>query len=380
MRPLSVVHVCTVDITARILLLPQLRALREEGLDVAVICAPGDGGAELEGYGIRYIPWPSATRQWDLGSDARAFLELIRILREERFSVVHTHNPKPGVLGRVAARLAGVPRVLNTVHGYFATPEDPARRRVPVMAAEWAASRFSDLELFQSREDLAWAQAKRIVPLGRARYLGNGVDLSLFRPAEDGAVIRSARERLGIDPERIVVGIVGRMVQEKGFSEFFEASRLLVEAGLPVQCVAIGEPDSDKRDLIDQAAIDAAGDHVRFVGFQEDMPSALRALDVFVLPSWREGLPRSAIEAAATGLPLVLTDIRGCREVVSDEENGYLVPVRSPEILFRRLGALVNDGALRAKMGRSSRLRAEREFNENRVIETILDATCNAIS
>ena len=131
----SVAHVCTVDVTARALLLPQLTGLRDDGWQVSVVCAPGAGTAQLERQGIRHVPWPSATRAWDPRADARAFLELVRIFRRERFDVVHTHNPKPGVLGRVAARIAGVPRVLNTVHGYYAAPGDRLSRVVPVMSA-----------------------------------------------------------------------------------------------------------------------------------------------------------------------------------------------------------------------------------------------------
>ncbi|MDP9251199.1 MAG: glycosyltransferase, partial [Chloroflexota bacterium] len=134
---ISVAHVCTIDVTARKLLLPQLLALRDEGFDVAVVCAPSPDVNELTHQGIRHVPWPSATRAWAPLSDLKAFTELLRIFRRERFDVVHTHNPKPGILGRIAARAAGVPHVINTVHGFYATPDDRVARRLPVMVAEW---------------------------------------------------------------------------------------------------------------------------------------------------------------------------------------------------------------------------------------------------
>ena len=124
-----IVHVATVDLTLRFLLLPQLVALRDAGFDVATISAPGPWVADIEAEGIRHIPWHHATRAWDPREDILAFRELLSIFRRERFDLVHTHNPKPGVMGRVAARLCGVPHVANTVHGFYATPEDRLSKR-----------------------------------------------------------------------------------------------------------------------------------------------------------------------------------------------------------------------------------------------------------
>ena len=162
-----IAHVATVDLTHRFLLLPQLVALREAGHDVTAIGAPGPWVSDVEEAGIRYVPWTTVTRAWNPRADVRAMAELVSILRRERFDAVHTHNPKPGAMGRVAARVLGVPVVLNTVHGLWATPEDSVAKRMPVLGAEWMAARCSDLELYQSGEDLAWARRLRIVTPAR---------------------------------------------------------------------------------------------------------------------------------------------------------------------------------------------------------------------
>ena len=138
---LKVAHLTTVDLTLRFLLLGQLRRLRDEGFEVTGISAPGPWTAELEAEGIRHLPWPHATRSWDPRADARAFAELLAILRRERFDVLHTHNPKPGVLGRLAGRLTGVPVVVNTVHGLYATPDDRLAKRALVLGMERLAAR-----------------------------------------------------------------------------------------------------------------------------------------------------------------------------------------------------------------------------------------------
>ncbi|MGH2814899.1 MAG: glycosyltransferase, partial [Actinomycetota bacterium] len=127
--PLRVAHLTTTDLTLRYLLLGQLRRLAAEGYQVTGISAPGPNGAALEAEGIRFVPWRNATRAWNPVADVKALAELVALLRRERFDLVHTHNPKPGVLGRVAARAAGVPLVVNTVHGLYTTPEDRLRKR-----------------------------------------------------------------------------------------------------------------------------------------------------------------------------------------------------------------------------------------------------------
>ena len=371
-----IAHVATVDLTHRFLLLPQLVALRDAGHDVTAIGASGPWVPEIEKEGIRYVPWTSVTRAWDPGADLRAFVELVAILRRERFDAVHTHNPKPGAMGRLAARALRTPVVLNTVHGLWTTPEDPLAKRFPVLTAEWLAARCSDLELYQSGEDLAWARRLRIVGRSRSRHLGNGVDLERFTPARAGSEeARKLRAELGIGEDELVVGTVGRMVREKGFLELFRAARIVRERVPLARFLVLGEGDADKPDAIAAAEVESAREDVLFTGWRDDVAELMSVMDVFALPSWREGMPRSAIEAAASGLPLVLTDIRGCREVVRDGVEGLLVPVRDPEALADALTRVLEDPALRSRMGAAARRRAETEFDQRRVVATVVGET-----
>jgi glycosyltransferase involved in cell wall biosynthesis len=299
----------------------------------------------------------------------------VRIFRAERFDVVHTHNPKPGVLGRVAARLARVPRVINTVHGYYAAPGDPLTRVVPVMMAEWIASRCSDVELFQSGEDFRWARRLHLGRRDRSLVLGNGVDLSRFPAALDEAAAAALRADLGIAEGDLVVTTVGRMVREKGIDELVEAARAVRAAEPRVRFLAIGPLDADKLDALSVADIEAARGDVIFAGWRDDVADVMAISDVFVLASWREGMPRSAIEAAASGLPSVLTDIRGCREVVRDGIEGRLVPPKAPARLAAAIIELVQDRDARERMGKAARTRAEQTFDERRVVSTVVNVT-----
>jgi glycosyltransferase involved in cell wall biosynthesis len=357
------------------LLLPQLIGLRDEGWQVSVVCAPGAGTSQLESEGIRHVPWPSATRAWDPRADARAFVELVRIFRAERFDVVHTHNPKPGVLGRIAARIARVPRVLNTVHGYYAAPGDRLARVAPVMTAEWLAARCSDVELFQSGEDQRWARRLHVARPGRSVLLGNGVALDRFPSTLDDASAAALRADLGIDDGELVVTTVGRMVREKGIVEFVDAAHAVRAAEPRVRFVVVGPLDADKHDALSSVDIDRASGDVTFAGWRDDVADVMAVSDVFVLASWREGMPRSAIEAAASGLPSVLTDIRGCREVVRDGIEGKLVPPQSPDLLAAAILSLVRDPEARERMGKAARARAEQSFDERRVVSTVVSVT-----
>jgi len=373
-RPYRVAHVTTVDLTLRFLLLEQLRRLRDEGFIVAGISAPGRWLETLRDESIEPIPWRSATRAWNPIGDVRAFAELVAILRRGRFDVVHTHNPKPGLMGRVAARLAGVPVVVNTVHGFYATPGDPLHRRLPILALEWLAARFSDAELYQSGEDLSWARRLHIAPAARQRHLGNGTDLTRFdASAVDASRLAALREELGLPSEGPVVGMVGRLVREKGYGEFFAAARAIRARYPEVSFISIGPLDPEKGDAISEAERETAAPDVVFAGFRQDVRDLLALMDVFVLPSWREGMSRSAIEAAAMGRAMVLTDIRGCREVARDGVEALLVPPKSPRRLASAIDQLLGDADLRARLSAAARERALRLFDERAVADRVVD-------
>jgi glycosyltransferase involved in cell wall biosynthesis/ribosomal protein S18 acetylase RimI-like enzyme len=374
-RPYRVAHVTTVDLTLRFLLLEQLRRLRDEGFEVTAISAPGAWVDDLRAEGIEHVPWHNATRAWSPAADVRAFGELLTILRRGRFDVVHTHNPKPGLMGRVAARLAGVPAIVNTVHGYWATPDDPPRKRVPVMTLEWIAARLSHAELFQSAEDLAWARRLRIGRASRAHLLGNGTDLRVFDPdAVPAARLGELRRELGIAPDAMVVGMVGRLVREKGYEEYFRAARAIRARRPDAVFLAVGPFDPDKGDALSGADRTGVGQDVLFTGYRSDVRDLLALMDVFVLPSWREGMPRSAIEAAAMGRAMVLTDIRGCREVARDGVEALLVPARDAGRLTTAIERLLADDDLRSRLSAAARARALERFDERAVADRVLGA------
>jgi glycosyltransferase involved in cell wall biosynthesis len=369
---LKVAHLTTVDLSLRFLVFSQLRSVVSLGGEAVGISAPGRWVEDLQRSGIRHLPLNSSTRGVAPLADFRSAWQLWRILRRERFDVLHTHNPKPGLYGRILGRLAGVPIVVNTVHGLYATEDDAVAKRAVVYLLEALASRFSDAELVQSREDLRLIHRLHLAPPGRALWLGNGIDLARFGPHTSAGPDRAdVRRSLGLHEDEIVVGMVGRLVREKGYPEFFEA---VSQLGDGYVAVVVGPIDPDKADSLDPTLIESARSNgTRFLGMRPDIHHLYRAMDIFVLPSHREGFPRAAMEAAATGLPIVATDIRGCREVVDDGVNGLLVPVRKPAELAAAIRRLGEDRSLREVMGRAGRHKALLDFDERRVVDTVVD-------
>ena len=373
LRGKRLVHVTTVDMSLVLLLGRQLREFAQIGMDVIGVSASGPYVPELESWGIRHIPLQHATRSAAAGQDILAFFELRQLLRRIRPDIVHTHNPKPGLYGRLAARTIGVPGVVNTVHGLYASPDDRALTRGAVYSLERLASLCSAAELVQNVEDFTLLD-RLGVPQKKLVLLGNGVDLERFRPAATPSQRRVARDQLGVRGDGVVVGIVARLVWQKGFRELFAAADILRNRCPNVRFVVVGDTDPDKSDAIGSVERDLAQHRGRivFAGSRDRMEEVYRAFDLFVLPSHREGFPRSAMEAAASGLPVIATDIRGCREVVTHGLTGLLVPLRDPSRLAAAVEELASDADLRRRMGEAGRRKAEAEFDDRTVIAKTL--------
>lgn len=355
-----------------LLLLPQLVAFQRAGYEVIGVSAAGPWVSTLEEAGIEHVELRGSTRSSDLRSDLRAASGLVGTLRALRPDLLHTHNPKPGVYGRIIGRALGVPGVVNTVHGLYAQPDDPLPKRAAVYAIERIAAACSHAELVQSPEDVATLRSLR-VPEDRLHLLGNGIDLSRFDPHVRDASRKRIRRELGIDDDVVLLGAIGRLVVEKGYRELFAAVVELRTLCPQARLLVVGPHDPEKADALTEDEIAAAEHHgVLFAGLRHDVESLYAAMDVYVLASHREGWPRSAMEAAAMGCPIVATDIRGCRQVVDHSRTGLLVPPGDPVALEAALRALVQDGRRRRSMGVAARAKAVDEFDDRTQVRRTL--------
>ncbi len=363
---MKVVEVINVDFSLRHFLLPLMRGIRARGHDVVGVAADGPLLAEVRAEGFRIEAAPFVRRVSPL-AQMRAFRALVALLRRERPDLVHGHMPISGFLARLAAVVAGVPRVAYTCHGFLFNQPGPWPRRAVSLAMEWLGGRMTDVFLTVSDEEAA--DARRLGIARGAVSVRNGRDPALFRP--DPAARVRIRAGLGVPEGRVVIVAVSRLVRHKGYPELLAAMRDVPGAELWV----VGERLATDRgeDLSPLFAEAEAAGRVRRLGYRSDVAAVLAAADVFVLPSHFEGLPMSIIEAMLAGLPVVATGIRGPREQVVDGVTGLLVPPGVVPPLATALNRLVADPALRAGMGAAGRSRAVERYDEARIVARTLD-------
>ncbi len=371
---MKICQLCAVDFTLHRFLRPLILAERDAGHEVVGVCADGPLLARVRDAGVRVETVPFS-RDFNLARHARAYRRLIALFRAERFDMVHAHTPIASLIGRLAAWRAGVPRIVYTAHGFYFHERMAWPKRALFIALEWLAGRVTDVLFTQAEEDAETARRHNLCPDGIIEAIGNGVDVTRFAPAtDDGAGRRALRESLDTSDAAVVIVSIGRLVAEKGYPELFEAMRD-VDAHIWV----VGERlASDHARSIDDAVARAQADpslgqRLRLLGTRDDVPALLRAADVFVLASHREGMPRSIIEAMMIGLPVVATDIRGAREEVVAGETGALVPVADARALGAAIDRLVIDLKLRESWGAAGRARATAHYDERRIIARQLD-------
>ena len=375
---MKVAHVTTVGISLYGLLLNQMRSLREAGYEVVAISSPSSFAPAIEAAGVHHISVP-ITRNITPIADLISLWRLWRVMRRERFAIVHTHTPKAGLLGQLAARLAGVPLVINTVHGFYLySGMHPVARRIYLLLERLAAT-CSDRILSQNAEDIETAIREGVCRREKITFLGNGIDLTQFNPgAISTEAVQKLRADLGLQPDALVVGFVGRLAaKRKGFADFLAAAQEISAQVPDCQFLVVGESDRGKPDAMEACAAGVRGIAERcvFAGQRDgsELPCFYKLMHVLVLPSIFEGLPRVVMEASAMGVPAVVTDVKGNREAVLHGCNGLLVPLGDVSALATAVVRVLTDRELAAQMGVKGRAIALERFDEQATFTSVKD-------
>ncbi|HEX9780861.1 MAG TPA: glycosyltransferase [bacterium] len=347
-----------------------MRGQQAAGFDAELACA--DGGpllwlAERQGMTVRrlrHMVWPIHPIR-----DALALCELRRLMREGEYALVHTHNSKAGFLGRLAARLAGVPAVVHTIHGYAFHDQEPPWRRALFRTLERLAAGWCDRLVAISEPLVEWTVAARIAPRTKLVKIYSGIDLEAFRAPVDAAAVRRS---LGLPPDAFVVGEVAKLWAGKGHDVLLRAAAALARAVPSLRVLLVGE-GSLRAELERVAEELGIRDRVVFAGFREDIPALTRAMDVAVLPSLFEGMGRAVLEAQAAGRPVVASRVGGVPELIEDGRTGLLVPPGDAGALERALEALANDAGQRARLGATAQQSVDARFSAERMVSQLVD-------
>jgi glycosyltransferase involved in cell wall biosynthesis len=370
----KVLQICRAGETLRRFVLPLIEALATEGFQVEAAASIDEHSLRLkkEGYAVHFIP---LKRTFNAVNHLVTFMHLLWIIKKGKYSYIHTHGVLAGLIGNLAARIAGIKNIFYTPHGlqsYEASPlSKPFYRLCDIISIL-----LSDVVFCTGKEEL-WGSF--INSMGFKKELvylpGVGINTSKFLlpPEEKQKRRKVTREKLNIGESEKVVIIVARLVKHKGVYEFLEAVRILYQRDSGIRALIVGD-GPERRKMEEFVNSNSLKGVVHILGEREDVPDLLCASDVFVLPSYGfgEGLPIAPLEAMAIGLPVVLTDVKGCREEVKDGVNGFLVPPKDPLALAEALWRILNDPMWAQKMGENGKMMSK-EFDRRKIMQTIIE-------
>ena len=378
----KLIRITTVPISFKVLLKGQLRFMASNGFDVKGVSSEGEELKEVrenEGIVMEAI---NMSRKITPFQDLKSLWEMWNFLRKEKPQIVHTHTPKAGIIGMLAARLAGVPYRLHTVAG------------LPLIEATGTKRKILNFV-----EKLTYSSATRVYPNSKGLYdfilqnnftqsnklkiiangSSNGINTTFFNPAQVSEIEKVAlREKLNIQPDDFVFVFVGRIVSDKGINELIKAFSELQTAenneltGIKLLLVGGLESDLDPLNPETLAEINQNKDIIS-AGFQQDVRPFFAISDALAFPSYREGFPNVVMQAGAMGLPSIVSDINGCNEIIVEGENGLIIPSKNVEKLKEKMLTLARDKNLYIKLKENSRRMIENRYEQSVVWKALLE-------
>jgi glycosyltransferase involved in cell wall biosynthesis len=349
---------------------------RDSRFDVTLICGVDEAGegdlfTEAKAAGLKVVVLPSLVRPIRPASDIRALIDLTRLLRG-RFDIVHTHSSKAGILGRIAARRAGVPIVVHTLHSLVFHEYQSAWKNAAYIRLKRLCAPMTDKIISVSEKTSQGAIAAHIGRRDQYVTIFSGMDLDLFLSVRDRLSVAEAKTRLGISPATPVVGKIARFFPLKGHEQFLDVAERVARRDSRVQFLLVGDGPS-RREI--EAAVGRRGLADRFVFAgrvpPEVVPACIQAMDVVVHTSLREGIARVLPQAGAVGKPVVTFDLDGASEVVHDGVSGYLVPAIDVDMLAARTVELLNDADRCVAFGEAGRRFVAANFSVDVMVERI---------
>ena len=370
MKKIKIVHIQVLPILSGVqkAMLDVLSRLDPDSYDFFVICnSEGKLTQELSKQKIPYIILPELRREINPYFDLLAFVKLFRLFKQEKYDVVHTHSSKPGILGRFAAKAAGIKHIVHTVQG-FAFHEHSAKWHLLFFGfLEKLAGYATEKVIFVNQKDKKLALRLKLISREKIVLIRNGVDISYFEN-KNGKFDKSTLPDVGAQ-DRLVC-MVARLWEQKAPEYFVKAVPLILDKFPRTKFLVIGDGPL-KAALLKLTKSLQVDRSVRFLGWRSDVNQILRVIDVFVLPSLWEGLPLSILEAMAASKPVVASDIKGNNELVEHGETGFLFPPRNHQQMSDYVAKLLGDPGLAQMMGFNGYKRVKQRYDINKIAEKI---------
>jgi glycosyltransferase involved in cell wall biosynthesis len=344
-------------------------ALQDAGHEVLLLSPPGPYGEKLQALGLRWLPVPMARRSLNPFREMALLFWLRQLLLQEGVDLVHGFTIKGAVYGSLAARLAGVPARISGIDGLgyvFASNDLKAQLLRPLVRAmlRVALNGKNSRLVLLNRDDVAMFQQAKLVDSALVRMIpGAGVDCKRFSVGG---------QRVFGQPLRVLMA--ARLLWDKGLMEYVTSARMLKSQGRQIEFLLAGTPDPGNPKSVSEETVQGwVGEGlISWLGHVSDMPALLATVHVVALPSYREGLPTTLTEAAACSLPLITTNVPGCRDVVTHEVDGLLIPVRDAEALAQAIARLDDDPVLAARLGTAACAKTLALFEEQIVIKSTM--------
>ncbi|WP_241657210.1 glycosyltransferase family 4 protein [Halobacillus salinus] len=369
---MKVANICTTSLSHKILV-DKLSVLESKGYEVHLISAKEGFNNNLFKHRNINLRFVEMKREIAPLSDLVSIIRLVRLLKKERYDIVHTHTAKAGIIGRISGKLAGVPIVIHTSHGL---PYYEGQSKVKYKVYEFfekVASIFCDAIGSQNTEDIE--KIKRNAVNKEVFYEGNGVDLALLDNYKQNITldkIQKMKKELDIPPEKIVILVGARFEPVKNHKYLISSLKELNKTNDNFICLLAGQGDLEK-EIRKQVVEAGLKDQVRFLGYQSYIYPFIKMADIIALTSEKEGLPRIIMEAMAFKKPVIGSDVLGTRELVNNDVNGYLVEYENVNEMAKKLDNLLEDDLLRSKFGANGREILEKQFTEQIVVDRIVD-------
>jgi glycosyltransferase involved in cell wall biosynthesis len=359
----NILFLATVDSHIYYFHIPFMKLLKEMGycVEVAASNVGFTGRIEKEGFKVYNIPF---SRNPISFSNIKTFFILLRLIREKRYIMLHAHTPVASFVGRIAAKLAGVPHIVYTAHGFHFHEYGSKLRNFVYYGLEKFVGKFTDVLITINKDDFQIAKEKKVVPKGKVVYIkGVGVNMNEMNPKiVEEHIKEKLMERFYITEGTSVITSIGRLEREKHFDELIKALGIIKKKRAKFRLFIAGD-GLLKSNLIRFSKSLEVGREVVFLGYTENVLGLLSVTDIYVTTSSREGLPVSVMEAMAMERPIVAYNIRGVRDLVEDGINGFLVPFGDVKALSEKIKYLLEHPDIAEEMGKRSRERIEKEFS-----------------